>query len=251
VIAKIIFPETDEPETKDDVEVNFETKDANTLDAASRGASEGLDLALNVGAMLLAFLALIEMVNYVVGWPSIWWNRGQFQQLVTFYQDQGIALPQGCAVDQVQGKAKALHDCVQQMAGSNGAPGLIAMPATLQEIFGYIFSPFAFAMGVPWEDCLHIGRLLGEKMVINELIAYSSLAKMLGNEAIQLHHRSVVIATYALCGFANFGSIGIQLGGIGGIAPSRKRELAQIALKAMIGGTLAAMMTATVAGILV
>jgi CNT family concentrative nucleoside transporter len=121
----------------------------------------------------------------------------------------------------------------------------------MQEIFGYLFWPFAWIMGVPTEDCFHIAQLLGEKMVVNELVAYSSLSNMLANPDIQLQGRSVVIATYALCGFANFGSIGIQLGGIGGIAPNRKHDLATIALRAMIGGTLAAFMTATVAGILI
>jgi hypothetical protein len=136
-------------------------------------------------------------------------------------------------------------------AGTEAAPDLFAMPAiTLQKIFGYLFWPFAWAMGVPTQDCFHIATLLGEKMVVNELVAYSSLAQMLSGD-IQLQHRSIVIATYALLGFANFGSIGIPLGGIGGIAPSRKHHLAEIALRAMIGGTLAAMLTATVAGILV
>jgi CNT family concentrative nucleoside transporter len=134
-------------------------------------------------------------------------------------------------------------------SGRAGAPqSSIAPTITLETIFGYVFWPFAFAMGVPPADCTQIGSLLGEKMVVNELIAYKSLADMLAAGA-QLSHRSVVIAIYALCGFANFGSIGIQLGGIGGIAPSRKSDLAQIALRAMIGGTLAAFMTGTLAGI--
>jgi len=252
VVAKIVFPETKVPETKDDVEVEFETKDANTLDAASRGASEGLDLALNVGAMLLAFLALVELANFLIGWPFLWWNRGQLQELVAFYQANELAIPEGCSPDHIRDNAEKLSACVARMAGAEGAPQLYAMPAvTLERLLGWVFSPFALAMGVPWEDCLKVGGLLGQKMVINELVAYAALADMLGDPSIQLNHRSIVIATYALCGFANFGSIGIQLGGIGGIAPSRKSDLAQIALKAMIGGTLAAMMTATVAGILV
>jgi CNT family concentrative nucleoside transporter len=137
------------------------------------------------------------------------------------------------------------------MAAKAGSPDVFVMPAiTLQWLFGYAFWPFAWAMGVPVDDCFAIAQLLGEKMVINEFVAYASLAEML-NAGADLSRRSVIIATYALCGFANFGSIGIQLGGIGGIAPSRKSDLAQIALRAMIGGTLAAMMTATIAGILV
>jgi CNT family concentrative nucleoside transporter len=259
VIAKVIFPETETPETLPEAEegdaveeIEFETKDANVLDAASRGASEGLDLALNVGAMLLAFLALIAMINYLIGWPSMKWNMGVLQTLADYYQSHGMEIPKGCAPDAVESSAQAVHSCVTQMAGADGAPSVTIAPAlTLQKIFGYVFWPFAWVMGVPTEDCFLIAQLLGEKMVVNELVAYSSLAEMLSNPNVELQRRSVIIATYALCGFANFGSIGIQLGGIGGIAPSRKTELAQIALKAMIGGTLAAMMTATVAGVLV
>ncbi len=259
VIAKVIFPETETPETLPETEegdaveeIDFETKDANALDAASRGASEGLDLALNVGAMLLAFLALIAMANYLIGWPSMKWNMGVLQTLTDHYQAHGLTIPDNCTPDVVESSAEAVHGCVTQMAGAEGAPEVTIAPAlTLQTIFGYLFWPFAWVMGVPTQDCFYIARLLGEKMVVNELVAYSSLAGMLNNPDIELQRRSVIIATYALCGFANFGSIGIQLGGIGGIAPSRKKELAQIALKAMIGGTLAAMMTATVAGVLV
>jgi CNT family concentrative nucleoside transporter len=138
------------------------------------------------------------------------------------------------------------------MSSTAGAPELwIAPDITLEKILGYVFWPFAWLMGVPADDCYLIAQLLGEKMVVNELVAYSSLAEMLQNPNVELSSRSVVIATYALCGFANFGSIGIQLGGIGGIAPNRKGDLAKIALRAMIGGTLAAFMTATVAGVLV
>lgn len=196
VIGKIMIPETESPKTMGGVKMALEKEDVNVLDAASRGAAEGLKLALNVGAMLLAFIALVAMVNGI------------------------IALPQG-------------ED-----------------PLTLQVLLGYLFSPIAWIMGVPWVDAVHVGKLLGIKMVLNELVGYAELQMMLNDPNIVLKDRSVIIATYALCGFANFGSIGIQLGGIGGIAPSRKHDLAKIAFKAMIGGTIAACMTATIAGIL-
>src|SRR5699024_10730565 len=135
---------------------------------------------------------------------------------------------------------------------ASGAPqAWIAPMISIQDILGFIFWPFAFVMGVPIEDCYMIAQLLGEKMVINELVAYSSLQQLLMDPEIMLAKRSLIIATYALCGFANISSIGIQLGGIGGIAPDRKKDLAEIALRAMLGGTLATFMTATIAGILV
>ena len=203
VIGKIMFPETEVPETSGNLDSMPGSEDVNVLDAASRGAAEGLQLALNVAAMLLAFLALISMVNYLISLPWI-----------------------------IFGAAEVPTDALQQ-------------------ICSYLFAPIAFIMGVPWDDCFHIGRLLGVKMIVNELVAYAELQVMLKDSAIQLQDRSVIIATYALCGFANFGSIGIQLGGIGGIAPSRKHDLAKIAFRAMIAGTIAAFMTATIAGVLV
>jgi CNT family concentrative nucleoside transporter len=251
VIAKILYPETEEPVTKGDVHVEYEADDANVIDAASRGASEGLTLALNVGAMLLAFLALIAMINYVLSLPSLWWNQGVYTTLSDWYAAQNLPLPDGCTAEAISGNVGPLTACASEMAATAGSPDVFVMPAiTLQWLFGYAFWPFAWAMGVPVDDCFAIAQLLGEKMVINEFVAYASLSEML-NTGANLSRRSVIIATYALCGFANFGSIGIQLGGIGGIAPSRKSDLAQIALRAMIGGTLAAMMTATIAGILV
>lgn len=250
VIAKIMWPETERAETAGDIEMHDEKIDANVLDAASRGAAEGLKLALNVGAMLLAFLALIAMINYLLGLPSLLWNKGVLGELIAWYQAQGMAVPAGCGLEGIADEA--VHGCVTQMAAVEGAPDVSAWPMiTLELIFGYVFWPFAWIMGVPTQDCYLIGQLLGEKMVVNELVAYKSLAEMLQDPTTQLSQRSVVIATYALCGFANFGSIGIQLGGIGGIAPSRKSDLAKIALRAMIGGTLAAFMTGTIAGILI
>ena len=260
VIGKIIYPETETPKTSGDLQLDTESPDSNVIDAASRGASEGLMLALNVGAMLLAFIALIALINYIVSFPSLAMNKfGILDNLNEFFTANKMAIPNGCAVDGV--KDDAIMGCIDSMKGilegskvegAAAAADVSPWPMiTLQSICGYLFAPFAFAMGVPWSDCLLIGQLLGEKMILNELVAYSSLQKMLADPSIQLADRSVIIATYALCGFANFGSIGIQLGGIGGIAPSRRGDLAKIAFKAMIAGTLAAFMTGTIAGILV
>ncbi|MEJ2153559.1 MAG: nucleoside transporter C-terminal domain-containing protein [Gemmatimonadota bacterium] len=198
VISKVMYPETEEPETAGTLKADVPSPDVNVIEAATRGASEGLFLALNVGAMLLAFVALIYMADGIIGW-----------------------------------------------AGSLfGVEGL-----QLQQIFGWVLAPLAAVMGVPWKDATTIGSLLGIKTVLNEFFAYIQLANMLG-EGSDLSPRSIVIATYALAGFANFSSIAIQIGGIGGIAPSRKQDLAKIGLRAMIAGTLAAFMTATVAGAL-
>ncbi len=248
VIAKIMFPEIGTPVTMGQLKMESEKEDVNVLDAASRGAAEGLKLALNVGAMLLAFIALVALVNYILGIPGLIYNKGLLSTLIEHFTANALAIPEGCAA----AADEAVTGCIQAMQGAAGAPqSWIAPIITMQDIFGIVFWPFAWIMGVPTEDCYLIGRLLGEKMVINELVAYSSLQGLLSDPNVVLQDRSVIIATYALCGFANFGSIGIQLGGIGGIAPSRKQDLARIALKAMIGGTLAAFMTATIAGILV
>lgn len=201
VFAKIMVPETEESETAgENVKLDSEKIDANVIDAAARGASEGLTLALNVAAMLLAFIALLAMVNAVVG----------------------------------------------LMGGWVGLPGL-----SLEKIFGWLFAPLAFLMGVPWQDAGVIGSLLGQKTMLNEFVAYSQLAELVKPESgIQLQARSEIIATYALCGFSNLSSIAIQIGGIGGIAPSRRGELAQLGIRAVIAGSLACFMTAAIAGIL-
>lgn len=269
VVGKMIYPETQVPVTSGKLEMNAESPDANVIDAASRGASEGLQLALNVGAMLLAFIALIALLNYIISFPSLMHNKGVLEDLVNFFYTNKMAIPEGCGtasmvnqelvISLTNVKDGSVVGCVETMQGllqAQGASELVASSGlwpmiTFQMIFGYLFAPFAFVMGVPWDDCLLIGRLLAEKMVLNELVAYSSLKEMLADPAIQLQDRSVIIATYALCGFANFGSIGIQLGGIGGLAPKRRGDLAKIAVRAMLGGTLAAFMTGTVAGILV
>jgi len=195
VCAKIMVPETENSLSQGVVKMSFEKNSANVIDAAARGAGEGLSLALNVGAMLLAFIALIAMLN-------------------------GLLSTVGGLFDYSE--------------------------LSLELISGYLFSPVAFIMGVPWSEANAVGALLGKKLVINEFVAYLDLQKQLST----LSPKSVVISTYALCGFANFSSIAIQLGGIGSIAPSRRSDLAKLGVKCLIGGTLACFMTASIAGFL-
>lgn len=209
VLAKIMVPETEESETAGQTKFAIEKIDANVIDAAARGAGEGLQLALNVAAMLLAFIALVAVANYLISVPTQVYNWA---------------------------------------LGLEGAQAYA--PIALETILGYVFSPIAFLMGVEPSECLKVGSLLGEKTVLNEFVAYAHLAKDLSS-GVQLSHRSVIISTYALCGFANFSSIAIQLGGIGVMAPNRRADLARLGLRAMIGGTLATCMTAAVAGVLV
>ncbi len=198
-ISKVMYPETEESLTAGEVRVELEQVDANAIDAAARGASEGLFLALNVGAMLLAFIALLALINGLLGW----------------------------------------------------AGGLVGMEwLSLQLILGWLGAPLAFLMGTPWHDAYAVGVLIGEKTALNEFVAYLHLAQMLQAGEL-VSPRSVVIATYALCGFANFSSIAIQIGGISGLAPERRSDLSRLGLRAMIGGTLAAFMTACVVGILI
>ncbi len=197
-VAKLMFPEEETPETMGGVKLDIERPDVNVIDAASRGASDGLHLALNVGAMLLAFIALIGLLNAIIGW----------------------------------------------------AGGLVGLPMlSIEFILGWILAPLTYLMGVPWADAPTVGALFGLKTVVNEFVAYFQLAGIL-NGGVAIEPRSVIIATYGLCGFANFSSIAIQIGGIGGIAPDRRQDLARLGLRAMIGGTLAAFMTATIAGML-
>jgi CNT family concentrative nucleoside transporter len=212
VFAKIIWPETEEPATRGTLKVQVEKIDANVIDATARGAGDGLILAMNVGAMLLAFIALIALLNALLGWI------GEVTQLAAFFQNIGWLAP--------------------------------AQPFNLDAILGWVFAPLAWLMGVPWADAPEIGTLLGIKTAVNEFVAYLQLSAMLSGDTA-LSPRSVVIATYALCGFANLSSIGIQIGGIGGIAPTRRSDLARLGLRAMIAGSLAAFMTATIAGILI
>jgi CNT family concentrative nucleoside transporter len=198
LISKILVPELGEPVTKSSLKVAVGKTEANVIDAAAAGASQGLKLALNVGAMLLAFIALIAMVNGVIG---------------------GV----GSLV---------------------GHPGL-----SLEVIFGWVLAPLTFVMGAPWADAEVVGSLIGLKVAVNEFVAYLQLASMMEGELV-LSPRGTVIATYALLGFANFSSIAIQIGGIGGIAPERRSDLSRLGLRAMIGGNLAAFMSASLAGML-
>jgi concentrative nucleoside transporter, CNT family len=208
VLAKIFYPQ-DEPEKIDrELKVNKEQIGVNLVDALASGASDGLKLALNIGGMLIAFIAIIYAVNWI---------------LVDFV-----------------GALTGLNDFVK--SSTNGAfDGF-----SLQYILGQVFRVFAFMMGVEWSQTLQVGSLLGQKMVINEFVAYVDLSKM--KAAGLLDEKSIRIATYALCGFANFSSIAIQIGGIGGMAPSRQGDLSKLGFKAMLAASLATMMTATIAG---
>jgi CNT family concentrative nucleoside transporter len=179
------------------VDIKVEKTAVNVIDAAAQGAHDGLYLALNVGGMLIAFLALIAMFNGILGW-------------------------------------------------AHGLPAMGWLPPSLEQIFGIIFSPVAWMMGVPWKDAASIGNLLGTRLVTNEFVAFLALGPMKAG----LDPRSFTIATFALCGFANFSSIAIQIGGIGALAPSRKSDLARLGLRAMAAGTLANFMSACIAGML-
>jgi CNT family concentrative nucleoside transporter len=188
MMAKIFVPETEVPETMGTVKLKVERTDVNVIDAAGRGTSEGLALALNVGAMLISFLALIALLNALLGLVGL----------------------------------------------------------SLSQIFGWAFAPIAWSMGVPWHDAPVVGNLLGTRMAANEFVAYKELSTLKST----LDPRSFTIATFALCGFANFSSIGIQIGGIGSLAPTRRHDLARLGLRAMLAGTLANFITATIAGFL-
>ena len=210
VIAKIMVPEREVSPTKGQVRVEVPRQGRNVIDAACHGAGVGLKLALNVGAMVLAFVCLIALVNWGL-------ERGQF--LV-----------------------------VSLMSGSEAAAELPESSVlTFQRIMGWIFCPLAWVMGIRTEDVLKVASVLGEKTVLNEFIAYMDLVKL----REQLSPRSFTIATYALCGFANFGSVAIQIGGIGSMVPSRREDIAQLSLRSMVGGTLAAFTTACIVGMLI
>jgi concentrative nucleoside transporter, CNT family len=200
MMAKIIVPETQKPETGGDIEVVVPKQDVNIIDAAGRGAIEGLHLSLNVAGMLIAFIALVALVNGLFGYAHA--NLGDW------------------------------------------------FPATLDTLLGWIFAPIAWAMGVARKDMNVVGQLLGTRMVLNEFVAFAKLGDIVKANPNALDPRSFVITTYALCGFANFSSIAIQIGGIGSLAPSRRGDLARLGLRAMIAGTLANFLTATIAGML-
>jgi concentrative nucleoside transporter, CNT family len=195
VMAKIMVPETEESPTKGTVKIDVPRQDENILDAACRGASEGLKLALNVGAMLIAFIAIVALINWTL----------------------------------------------------TGLPQVGGEDLTLERCLGWLCAPVAWMMGIPWSEAPAVGQMLGKRTIVNEFLAYIDLVRLKD----QLSERSFIITTYALCGFANFGTIAIQIGGIGGLVPSRRKEFARYGFRAMIGGTLAAYMTATIAGILI
>ena len=204
VMAKMLVPETENPKTAGRVvmseeEVETEKKE-NVLGAVARGTTDGLNLALNVAAMLISFLALIALLNGILG---------------------------------------GIHTGLARI-------GISWFPSTLERIFGALFAPVAWVIGIPWRDCPIIGNLLGTRMVLNELVAFS----LLGPQKGALDPRSFTIATFALCGFANLSSIGIQIGGIGALAPNKKGELARLGVRAMLAGTMANLMSASIAGML-
>lgn len=208
VLAKIFYPETERDKINTNLQVSKEQIGSNFVEALAKGASDGMKLALNIGAMLLAFIAVIYAVNWI---------------LVDFV-----------------GALTGLNDFVVRTTGGT------YQGFSLQYILGQIFRVFAFCIGVSWEESLQVGSLLGQKMVINEFVAYLDLANM--KHAGVLSEKSIRIATYALCGFANFSSIAIQIGGIGGMAPDRTGDLARLGFRAMLAASLATLMTATIAG---
>ena len=195
MMAKMFVPETETPETRGTVKLQIEKTDVNVIDAAGRGTAEGLHLAMNVGAMLISFVAMIFLLNGILG---------------------------------------AIGNAI-------GVPGL-----SMQMIFGWVFAPVAWSLGVPWRDAAAIGNLLGTRMVLNEFIAFAQLGALKDS----LDPRSFTIATFALCGFANFASIGMQIGGIGALAPTRRGDLARLGMRAMLAGTLANFVTAIIVGFL-
>jgi CNT family concentrative nucleoside transporter len=197
LLSKMFIPETEKPATAGRVEVKVEKTAVNVIDAAAQGAGDGLHLALNIAAMLIAFLALIALINGVFGWV-------------------------------------------------HGLPAMAWFPESMQQLFGVLFAPVAWLMGVSWKDAYTVGNLLGTRLVLNEFVAFLQLGPL----REQLDPRSFVIATYALCGFANFSSIAIQIGGIGALAPNRKSDLARLGLRAVAAGSLANFMSACIAGML-
>ncbi len=212
VISKIVWPETEESKTRGKVQIEVKRTNANLIDAAAHGAADGLRIGLNVVGMLIAFIALIAMADACLGLAG--------RQLHAL----------GMSLDPL---------------------GLDLAQLKLQDIFGWLFAPVAWALGCPWNDAHVVGRLMGEKMVINEFVAYTDMSAMLkGLSPIRIGKHAETIATFALCGFANFSSIAIQIGGIGEIAPSRRQDLARLGVKALVCGTMASYLSAALAGLL-
>ena len=191
VVSKIIYPEVEKSKTSGDMNIEIKNGNSNAMEALGDGASDGLKLAANVGAMLVAFISIVALLNYIFG----------------------------------------------------------IFGTSIEQILSIIFKPLAWTMGIPWAEAGYVGTLMGEKIVFTELIAFGDLQSMISKN--QLSERSAIIASYALCGFANFGSIGIQLGGIGSMAPERKKDLSKLVFKAMLGGAIASWITACIAGLLI
>lgn len=210
IIAKILYPETEEDKIDRKLVISKEKIGSNILDAIANGTTDGLRLAVNVGAMLLVFTAIMAVVNWALG--------------------------------DLIGEPTGLNDYIASVTSGR------YQAFSMQFILGNLFAPVAWLIGVPFEDVIAVGQLLGEKTILNEFFAYGSLAT-LKNTGVLVNYRSIVISTYALCGFANFASIGIQIGGIGVLAPSQRAVLAKFGIKALVGGTCAALLTAVIAGI--
>ncbi|MFI5093247.1 MAG: nucleoside transporter C-terminal domain-containing protein [Candidatus Acidiferrum sp.] len=205
LMAKMLVPETEQPLTAGRVEMPEMEKETNFLGAISRGTVDGLHLALNVGAMLISFIALLYLANALMGGAHNWF---------------------------------AIHPRLH----------LTWFPSSLQQIFGWVFAPIAWLIGIPWHECMAMGNLLGTRMVINEVVAFQQLGEYI--KASTFDPRAARIATFALCGFANFSSIGIQIGGIGALAPEQRGQLAKFGIRAMLAGTMANLMSASIVGIL-
>lgn len=211
VVAKIMQPEVSEPLTRGQVRMDVERTSANVIDAAASGASEGLKLALNIGAMLLAFVALIALLNSPLAW------LGQLQV----------------------GGGQSLNQWLSAVSGAQ-------IELSLQTLLGFLLAPIAWLIGVPWSDAIYVGGLIGQKVVINEFVSYLDLSQHVG----ELSDKGRLIATYALCGFANFSSIAIQIGGLGVMAPERREDIARFGLRAVAAGTITTLMTANIAGVI-
>jgi CNT family concentrative nucleoside transporter len=199
VIAKLMLPEIETPETLGNTRIEVPRASVNAVDALAAGAADGLKLTLNVGAMLIAFLAMVAMANWALNW-----------------------------------------------IGAH----VFNAPLSLQQIFGWVFAPLAWVLGVPAQDVTRVGSLLGQKLTLNEFVAYTNMSQQLAQDGAWLTERGRLIASYALCGFANFGSVGITIGGYSGLAPERRGDLSRIALRALVGGTLTTCLVACIAGVL-
>lgn len=251
VVAKVMVPEKETPRTIGTLSVQSESPYTNVIDAAASGASDGVKLALNVGAMLLAFMALVAMVNWLFALPAWLHNRAAWSEALGALASRALAVPEGCPSNgPADLDAGALASCLDRAAALGAVGSDTAwQPWSMQRVLGWIGWPVALIMGVPVEDCAVVSAMLGERIVLNEFVAYVDLSQNLAS-ASPMSPRAATILTYALCGFANFGSIAIQLGGIGTIAPERRKDLARLGMRAMIGGVLASYMTACVAGVL-